>query len=237
MQVKSTPDIDQFSISILCAVASALISILVLAAPARAEQRVALVIGNSAYQATTVLHNPVNDAKDIAAALGRLGFDVTAGYDLGGEQFAATLERFRLKLKGSDVALFYYAGHGLQFSGQNYLAPVDVRLASEFSLKRETIAADDIVRLFEASAHINLIFLDACRNNPLAEQLGRTPNGSGRAAQGGARAGAHGNGRRGNGDHLFDGSGRRSPRMGQGATVPSPRPCCAISKSPASTWR
>jgi hypothetical protein len=182
MQVKGTLGIGQFSINSLRAVASALISILVLAAPARAEQRVALIIGNSAYQANVVLRNPVNDAQDVAAALRRLGFDVTAGYDLGGEQFTAVLEQFRPKLKGSEVALFYYAGHGLQFSGQNYLAPVDVRLASEFALKRETIAADDIVRLFEANAHINLIFLDACRNNPLAEQLRRAPNGSGRAA-------------------------------------------------------
>lgn len=108
-------------------------------------RRVALVIGNSAYEHTTVLRNPVNDAKDIATVLGRLGFELVTTYDANAEQFTAAVEEFSRKMSGAQAALFYYAGHGVQFAGRNYLLPVDAKLSSEFALKREAIAADDVI--------------------------------------------------------------------------------------------
>ena len=137
-------------------------------------RRVALVIGNSAYEHTTVLRNPVNDAKDIATVLGRLGFELVTTYDANAERFTAAVEEFSRKMSGAQAALFYYAGHGVQFAGRNYLLPVDAKLSSEFALKREAIAADDVIQPMENAERVNIVFLDSCRNNPLAEQLKRS---------------------------------------------------------------
>ena len=145
-----------------------------LPSPALAGKRVALVVGNSAYEYTPPLRNPANDAKDLSVALTNLGFEVVTAFDVKAAQFDFALKQFAEKISDVETALFFYAGHGVQFSGHNYLVPVDARLSDEFSLKRETIAADDVVQLLEAGARINLVFLDACRNNPLTEQLKRS---------------------------------------------------------------
>ncbi len=92
-----------------------------LATPAHADKRVALVIGNSAYQHTAELHNPKNDAADMAVALRRLGFEVLDGRDLDKRGMERLIRQFGLKLSGADLALFFYAGHGVQLGGQNYL--------------------------------------------------------------------------------------------------------------------
>jgi hypothetical protein len=156
------------------ALAAAFVSAIRPGQTAQYEKRAALVIGNSAYEHTTALRNPVNDARAMAAVLERLGFDVTAAYDASAERFAAALEAFSYKVVPAQVALFYYAGHGLQFSGKNYLLPVDARLSSQFSLKREAFAVDDVLQPMESADRVNLVFLDSCRNNPLAEQLKRS---------------------------------------------------------------
>ena len=140
---------------------------------ARAERRVALVIGNSTYQHAQVLRNPKNDANDIAAALKKVGFDVLVGLDLDQQAFAGKVEQFAQVLDDADVALFFYAGHGLQISEKNYLVSVNAKLANEFLIPSETIDLEAIVRLMEAKAPTNLVFLDACRNNPLTENLKR----------------------------------------------------------------
>jgi formylglycine-generating enzyme required for sulfatase activity len=140
-------------------------------ADARAEKRVALVIGNATYANAGVLRNPRNDATDMAAMLKRLGFDVTLGLDLDQQHFATTIDRFARQLDEADVALFFYAGHGLQINDKNYLVSVNARLTSEFLVSSETIELDAIVNLMESKVPVNLVFLDACRNNPLAEKL------------------------------------------------------------------
>ena len=117
--------------------------------PAHAESRVALVIGNSAYRHTPRLINPYNDAKDIAAALGPLGFDVTEAIDLDKRALDETLRTFANRSASAETALVFYAGHGLQVSGQNYLLPVDARLESERDLDFETIRLDVILRQLE----------------------------------------------------------------------------------------
>ena len=138
---------------------------------ARAERRVALVIGNATYAYAPVLRNPRNDATDIAAELRKVGFEVVLGLDLDQQHFADTIQRFSGILNDADVALFYYSGHALQINGKNYLVSVNARLDNEFLISSETIGLDAIVRLMEFRVPMNLIFLDASRNNPLAEDL------------------------------------------------------------------
>ena len=142
---------------------------------ALAGKRVALVIGNSAYQHAAALKNPVNDAEAVAETLERLDFEIVKGMDLSHRDFARTISKFAQKVsKGVDVALFFYGGHGLQLNGQNYLVPVDAELGSETSLEFEAVRLQTILTLMERSQATNLVFLDACRDNPLARNLART---------------------------------------------------------------
>jgi uncharacterized caspase-like protein len=142
---------------------------------AYADARVALVIGNSAYRHTPQLINPINDAKDIAAALSSLGFDVTEAIDLDKGAFDDALRAFANRSAAARTALVFYAGHGLQVSGQNYLLPIDARLESERDLDFEAIRLDVILRQLETgrAGRTSLVFLDACRDNPLARNLAR----------------------------------------------------------------
>ncbi len=141
---------------------------------ASTTKRVALVIGNSAYEHAPVLKNPKNDAEAISAVLKRLGFDVVTGIDLAHLDFARIVSQFRKKLKGADVGLFFYAGHGLQVDGSNYFVPIDAVLDDETSLDFETVPLRLILKLMERSTKTNLVFLDACRDNPLARNLARS---------------------------------------------------------------
>ena len=138
---------------------------------ASAERRVAMVIGNSEYAHASTLRNPRNDASDIAETLKKLGFEVLVGVDLDQQRFARTVEQFARMLDDADVGLFFYAGHGVQINEKNYLVSTNAKLASEFLVSAETMELDAIVRLMESKAATNLVFLDACRNNPLAEDL------------------------------------------------------------------
>ncbi len=151
-------------------------------APAVAEKRVALVVGNSTYAHAGALRNPANDAKSVADTLKKLGFDVLVGYDLTGRDFSFKVVDFAEKLKSADVALFYYAGHAIQYEERNYLIPVDAELANEFSVKREAIDAIDIVNEMERKAKASLVFLDSCRNNPWADGLRKVLTSSNRSA-------------------------------------------------------
>ncbi len=141
---------------------------------AMAERRVALVVGNAQYAHTQALPNPRNDAQDMAEQLRRLGFEVTVGYDLDQVNFARTIDTFARALEGADVGLFFYAGHGLQINEKNYLVSSEAKLDSAFLVPSETIELDAIIRLMESKTATNLIFLDACRNNPLADNLKRS---------------------------------------------------------------
>jgi hypothetical protein len=143
------------------------------ATQALAERRVALVVGNAQYAHTPALPNPRNDAQDIADTLRRMGFDVTLGYDLDQIKFAHIIDDFARALEGADVGLFFYAGHGLQINEKNYLVSTEAKLESTFLVPSETIELDAVIRLMESKANTNLIFLDACRNNPLTDNLKR----------------------------------------------------------------
>ena len=140
-------------------------------AEAKAERRVALVIGNSDYAHAGTLRNPRNDASDMAETLTRLGFEVTLGLDLDQQKFAKTIDRFGRQLDDASVALLFYAGHGLQVSEKNYLVSTNARLDSEFLVTSEAIELNAIIGLMESKVPTNLVFLDACRNNPLSDRL------------------------------------------------------------------
>ncbi|HYN26720.1 MAG TPA: caspase family protein [Burkholderiales bacterium] len=145
-----------------------------IASLAHAERRIALVIGNSVYQNTAELKNPKNDAGDMAASLRRLGFDVFEGQDLDKRAMERMIRQFGVKLSGADLALFFYAGHGVAIGGQNYLVPTDARLASEGDADFEGLALTLVLKQMEREAKTSIVLLDACRDNPLARNLART---------------------------------------------------------------
>ena len=156
-------------------VAIALMLLMALPATARAqaEKRVALVIGNSAYQHTPKLINPKNDATDMAAALKRHGFQVLDGFDLDKAELDKKIRDFASALSSAQVGVFFYAGHGLQVSGHNYLVPIDAQLSTASALDFEMVRLDLVHRTMEREAQTNILFLDACRDNPLARNLAR----------------------------------------------------------------
>jgi hypothetical protein len=153
--------------------ASVLISVLLMVSAAHAQERIALVIGNSAYQHAPKLANPANDAADFSAALRKRGFQVIEGFDLDKVALERSISAFVAALKRADVGLFYYAGHGLQVAGQNYLVPVDAQLSTADALDFEMVRVESVQRVMERSARTSLLFLDACRDNPLARNLAR----------------------------------------------------------------
>ncbi|MEE4188144.1 MAG: caspase family protein, partial [Roseobacter sp.] len=138
---------------------------------AKTEHRVALVIGNESYAAAADLKNPINDAEAVAAELESLGFDVTLGTDLGYDALRDTVRAFTRSASTADVTLFYYAGHGIAVDGENYIVPVDATLDDPFDWEFEVYSVSEILRLVGRSAGPSLIFLDACRDNPLASVL------------------------------------------------------------------
>ena len=141
---------------------------------AHAEKRVALVIGNSAYRAVPALPNPAADARLMSDTLLSLGFFVVGGgaqLDLDKAGFDDALVKFKTGLAGADVALFYYAGHGVETHGLNYLAPVDAHPLEEADIFTQMIGMSGILDQLEKSGtRINLVLLDACRNNPFSGQ-------------------------------------------------------------------
>lgn len=138
---------------------------------ARAETRVALVIGNSAYQHTTPLTHPAGDARAVGAALRRLGFTVVEGRDLTRTRFAETLADFSAHLQNTDTALVFYAGHSLQLGEENWLIPVDAQVSSDLDLELNAIPLSAVLRTLEKSARVRLIILDASQENPMAAQI------------------------------------------------------------------
>lgn len=146
------------------------------------EKRLALVIGNSEYQHGGALANPVNDARAMTGVLQQLGFTVYPYENLNQGQLKKAIDDFGMKLKGNDVGLFYYAGHGIQAKGFNYLIPVDAQLQTEEQVDYDCVRADRILALMETSGtKVNVIILDACRNNPFERSWTRSATGRGLA--------------------------------------------------------
>jgi hypothetical protein len=145
------------------------------------QKKIALVIGNGNYNSST-LANPENDARAMQFALQNVGFTVLEYENLNQVQMKKAIDDFGAKLKNNEVGLFFYAGHGIQSKGNNYLIPVDAQLKSEQQVEYDCVQADRILALMEASGtKVNIIILDACRNNPFERSWTRSANGSGLA--------------------------------------------------------
>ena len=138
-----------------------------------ADGRVALVVGNSTYAHIGRLPNPDNDARDMSGALRRLGFEVTTELDADRVELTEALRQFTRQSDGADVSLVFYAGHGIEMDGVNYLVPVDARLERDVDVRFETVTLDDLL-VSTAGASLRVVILDACRNNPLARSMQRT---------------------------------------------------------------
>jgi hypothetical protein len=156
------------------AVLSGILLALLSANAAWAERRVALIIGNSQYQdSSLVLFNPKNDAQDVAASLRNLGFEVILKIDAGKRDFDLAMAQFARLATSADTALFYFAGHALQHQGQNYLMPTDAQLTDEISLRYQMVSLDDVRLGLGRGSGVKIMILDACRNNPMADRLNR----------------------------------------------------------------
>ena len=160
-------------------IAIAFFAAFLFAAPADASRRVALVIGNSAYAHAPELPNPKNDAVDMAAKLSGLGFAVVSGVDLDLAGVRAKVREFSAAATSADLALFFYAGHGIQANGVNYMIPVDADIADEAALDFEAVEMESVLKVM-ADAPTLVVLLDACRDNPFGEKLARSLRRGGR---------------------------------------------------------
>src|SRR6478752_2525932 len=150
-------------------------ALLMVCQPAFAQKRVALVLGNSAYQNVAQLTNPVNDGTVIAATLKNAGFDVVdSRHDLPAAETRRALRDFADRARDADIAVVYYAGHGIEVDGSNYLIPVDARLERDTDVYDEAFSLDRILIAVEPVRKLRLVILDACRDNPFAKGMKRT---------------------------------------------------------------
>jgi uncharacterized caspase-like protein len=149
--------------------------LLLVCQPAFAQKRVALVIGNSAYQNVVPLANPINDAAIMATTLKNAGFDVVdSRHDLSAAETRRALRDFADRARDADIAVVYYAGHGIEVEGANYLIPVDAKLERDTDVYDEALSLDRILIAIEPAKKLRLIILDACRDNPFTKTMKRT---------------------------------------------------------------
>jgi hypothetical protein len=158
----------------LAAVAATALLVITYSSEARADKRVALVVGNSAYKNVSVLPNPVNDATAIATMLKSVGFEVELRRDLGINDMRRVLRDFSDRTRDADMAVMYFAGHGIEVDGNNYLIPVDAVLERDVDVEDETVSLERITHILEPARRLRLVILDACRENPFQKTMKRT---------------------------------------------------------------
>ncbi|MEM9670507.1 MAG: caspase domain-containing protein [Pseudomonadota bacterium] len=158
----------------ICLVGILIVAISSLQNASAKERRVALVIGNAAYESVPSLANPRNDASDLGEALTLAGFEVVEGLDQTREGMAEAIREFTDRLDGASTGFFFYAGHGLQVDGRNYMVPVDMTLRSEADLPLQAIDMNLVLAQMERDPRVNIIMLDACRDNPFAQVMSRS---------------------------------------------------------------
>jgi peptidoglycan hydrolase-like protein with peptidoglycan-binding domain len=142
--------------------------------PARAETKVALIVGNGAYQNVPELPNPPHDAADIAAAFLRLGFSVRLVTDAKYDTMRLALVEFNRKARDAEMAVVFFAGHGMEIGGENWLIPIDAELRSDSDAAQEAISLHAVMLMVSSASKLGLVMLDACRNNPFATKMRRT---------------------------------------------------------------
>jgi hypothetical protein len=143
-------------------------------AAAQAEpQRVALVIGNGAYRSAPALPNPPNDASDVASSLSRLGFAVTRLDNAGFDGMRRALLEFGRRARDAEMAVVFFAGHGMELGGENWLIPVDAELRTDADVEQEAIPLKNVIATVDGAMRLGLVILDACRNNPFDARMQR----------------------------------------------------------------
>jgi len=144
-------------------------------AAALAEKRVALVIGNSGYQHAVALANPANDASAIAKLFKDIGFDVVeVRRDVPALELRRAIREFSLQARDADLAIVFYAGHGFEMNGTNYLVPTDAKLERDFDVEDETVPLDRFLAAVDPAKRLRLVILDACRDNPFVKKMRRS---------------------------------------------------------------
>jgi uncharacterized caspase-like protein len=162
---------SRFILSVI-ALALGLFCTVIWADRAFAERRVALIIGNSAYQNAPILPNPERDARGIADMFQKAGYEiVTTAFNVGNLDFKSTIRKFEDAVADADIAVIYYAGHGLNIHGTNYLIPIDAKLASDRDANDETITLERLVESVNGAKRLRVIIIDACRDNPFARTM------------------------------------------------------------------
>jgi hypothetical protein len=159
--------------AILVILLSSLFSVAAMA-QATADKRVALVIGNADYVNATKLPNPANDAVAVSAMLESAGFTVEIHTDLGNSEMRRVIRNFSDQAQHSDIAVVYYAGHGLEVDGTNFLVPTDAKLQRDIDVEDEAVALDRVLKMIEPARTLRLVILDACRDNPFVRTMTRT---------------------------------------------------------------
>ena len=152
----------------------AIMALVAFTVSARANSKVALVIGNSAYKHASELANPKNDATAIAASLARLGFAVTKVDDGDFNSIRRALLDFNRDVNGSEMAIVFFAGHGMEVAGENWLLPVDAELKTDIDAEQEAVSLRSVMRSVSKASRLGLVILDACRNNPFLTTMKRT---------------------------------------------------------------
>jgi hypothetical protein len=170
-----------------------LLFLMMFSVPAFAERKVALVIGNSEYIHAPALPNPERDAAAVANKLTALGYEVQLEENLTGQAFREALGVFSENAQQSDLALVFYAGHGIELNGRNFLIPVDSAMKSEATAQFETVSLDQVLSTVRVARTLGIVMLDACRDNPFASSMTRT-NGTRSAARGLAPVSVEGEG-------------------------------------------
>ena len=168
-------------LSMLAAIGAAILT-MAFAPDARAEKRVALVVGNSSYQNVPQLPNPSRDANSVAQMFKDAGFDaVDVALNVGNLEFKRAIRKFEADADQADIAVVYYAGHGLEIGGTNFLIPVDARLASDRDADDEAITLERLVSSADGAKRLRVVVLDACRDNPFTTSMRRERKGANRA--------------------------------------------------------
>src|SRR3954466_11199801 len=172
--------------SLAALIGGAILAMVLAPDAAWAEKRVALIVGNSTYQTVPQLPNPSRDASAVAKMFKDAGFDsVDVQLNVGNLEFKRSIRRFETTADQADIAVIYYAGHGLEIGGTNYLIPVDARLASDRDAEDEAIPLERLVSSADGARRLRLIILDACRDNPFVKSMRRERKTASRAVSAG----------------------------------------------------
>lgn len=148
-----------------------LVLFLILAFPAMSAERVALVVGMADYAHISPLRNTANDARAISATLDRIGFDVTTLIDADGAAVRQALEDLSFKAETADLALIYFAGHGVEVQGENFLIPVDAKVASNRDIQRQSLSLEQFLGAVDRARKMRVVILDSCRDNPFQDDI------------------------------------------------------------------